>query len=253
LRGRLEKHRLEPHFGIHGIYELARGLRSESKADAIDNFTILSDLDPIIGPTPEMLFAMGLDRLRTGAAVIPILDELNRASAKQQILRMASGNLEAAGREFLARRQEAIAGDYPSYRANQLRQLQSVLAAGTKRPATFEAALARFDPHVPGILRQILGRGLTNIESVILHERLDQFPALRSTVRANLYLWAVPLVSGGPGASIDKSDDYRHVIEASYCDVFITGDKQLARSVPRLHPELQVLTWQALEAAYSLR
>ena len=79
----------------------------------------------------------------------------------------------------------------------------------------------------------------------MLHGRLDEFPAIRSTVRANLYMWAVPLVSGS-GVSTDKNDDYRHVVEASYANVFVTGDGQLARTVPRLNPRLRVLEWRTM-------
>jgi len=41
----------------------------------------------------------------------------------------------------------------------------------------------------------------------------------------------------------DKIDDYRHIIEASYCDVFITGDAQLQKTVPRINPEVEVVEW----------
>jgi hypothetical protein len=243
LRRRLVARALEPHFGIHGIYELARGLLSERhQADAQRNFEILSELLPVFGPTPEMLFGKELDRLRTGATVIPILDELNRASAKQQVVQMAAGRLEEDGREFVRRRQAGIQRDYPHYIANQRSQIRSAVASGARRPTTFEEAFAGFDSQVPGIIRQLLGNRVTASEAVELHARLDEFPALRSTVRANLSMWAVPLVSGVE-PSTDKNDDYRHVIEASYADVFVTGDNQLARTVPRLHPGLSVLTW----------
>jgi len=248
LRSRLEARGLEPHFGIHGIYELARGFLSEqSKAVAQQNFEILAELDPIFGPTPDILFAKELDRLRTRAAVIPVLDDLNRASAKQEVIQMAAGRLEADGREFLQRRESGIDRDYPRYTAFQLSQTRAAVAAGTERPKTPEEAFAELDPQVPGIIRQILGDRITASEAAELHARLDEFPALRSTVRANLYHWTIPLMHDAAG-SRDKNDDYRHVIEASYVDVFVTGDNQLAHTVPRLHPGLQVLTWHELEA-----
>ena len=248
LRDRLDGRGLEPHVGIHGIYELARGfLSEESKAEAQRNFQILSQLEPVFGPTPEMLFAKELDRLRTGAEVIPILDELNRASAKYQVNQMAAGRLEADGSEFVSRREASIDRDHPRYKAHQLRQSRQAVAAGAQRPKTFEEAFAGFDAQVPGIIRQVLGNRVTGSEAVEMHARLDAFPALRSTVRANLYLWAIPLMHDA-GASRDKSDDYRHVIEASYAEVFVTGDEQLARTVPRIHPGLDVLTWKELQA-----
>jgi hypothetical protein len=47
---------------------------------------------------------------------------------------------------------------------------------------------------------------------------------------------------------MDKNDDYRQVIETSYAELFVTGDKQLARTVPHLQPRLQVLEWRTIEA-----
>lgn len=44
----------------------------------------------------------------------------------------------------------------------------------------------------------------------------------------------------------DKLDDYRHVIEASYCDVFVTNDGQLGRTVPRINSDLSVVLWNEL-------
>ena len=189
-----------------------------------------------------MLFDKELDRLRTGAAVIPILDELNRASAKQHVIQMAAGLLEADGREFLYSREASIDRDYPIYTAHQRRQTQAAVATGAERPKIFEEAFAGFDSQVPAIIRQILGNRVGPSEAIELYGRLDEFLALRSTVRANLYLWTIPLMHDA-GASRDKNDDYRHVIEASYAEVFVTGDDQLARTVVRIHPGLQVLTW----------
>ena len=150
LRRRLDVRALEPHFGIHGIYELARGFLSDRhEADATRHFEILSELQPHFGPTPEMLFGKELDRLRTGATVIPILDELNRASAMQQVFQMAAGRLEDEGREFVRRREAAINRDYPRYTADQISQVRTAVCSGIIRPTSFEEAFARFDSQVP--------------------------------------------------------------------------------------------------------
>jgi hypothetical protein len=230
---------LEPHFGIHGVYELARGfLADQNKVDAQRNFAIVSELEPVFGPTPEMLFDRELDQFRTGAVVIPVLDELNRASVRQQVIQMAAGRLEAAGREFLLQREATVVQDHSQFTAQQLFQVRDAVAAGAERPKTLEEAFARFDDQVPGIIRQLLGSRVTPSEAVEFRSRLEEFPALRSAVRANLYLWAIPLMHDA-GASRDKNDDYRHVVEASYAAALVTGDEQLARTAPRIHPGLR--------------
>ncbi len=246
LHDRLRARNLEPHFGIHGIYELSRGLLSDvSRCDARRNFQILSELEAVFGPTPSMLFALELDRLRTGAEVIPVLDELNRASAKYEVSEMAAGRIEAEGAAFVSRREASIARDHPRYVAHRLREVREVVAEGAKRPKTFDEVLAAFDPQIPAIIRQRLANEVTAPEAAELHVRLDHFPALRSSVRADLYLWAIPLMHD-TGGSRDKTDDYRHVVEASYAEVFVTGDDQLARTVPRIHQGLRVLTWNEI-------
>jgi hypothetical protein len=239
---------MNPHFGLHGVYELARGFLAEkNQADARRNFSILSELDPEFGPTPTMLFDREVDKLRTGAIVIPVLDELNRASVRQQVMQMAAGHLETVGREFVGRREASIDQDYPQFMSQQLGRIRRAVAAGRPRPKTFEDVLAEFDDQVPGIVRQLLKNRVSVSEAAELHARFDEFPALRSTVRANLYLWAVPLIHDA-GASRDKNDDYQHVIEASYCQALVTGDEQLARTTPKLHPGLLIVTWSDLEA-----
>jgi hypothetical protein len=97
------------------------------------------------------------------------------------------------------------------------------------------------------VISQILGNRITRSDATELRVRLTDFPALCSTVRANLYLWTIPLVHD-VGAARDKTDDYRHIIEASYADVFVTGDRQLAQTVPRIHSGLDILTWETLQA-----
>jgi hypothetical protein len=160
---------------------------------------------------------------------------------------MAAGRLEAAGREFLIRREATVVQDHPRFTAAQLLQVRQAAVAGRERPKTLEEAFAGFDDQVPGIIRQLLGSRVTSSEAVEFRSRLDEFPALRSAVRANLYLWAIPLMHDA-GASRDKNDDYRHVIEASYDEVLVTGDEQLARTAPRIHPGLRILRWRELEA-----
>ena len=65
-------------------------------------------------------------------------------------------------------------------------------------------------------------------------------PAIRSGVRANLYLMWI-CISRRVAPAVDKLDDYRHIIEASYCDALVSGDDQLIRTTPRINPALESL------------
>ncbi len=247
LRDRLDGYGLTPLFGLHGIYELARGfLSSQTSRDDIQaNFQILAHLDPEFGPTVKMLYEKEIDRLRTGAIVIPVLDVMNHASAKYQVLRMSMGFFEAEGDQFISRRERDIDREWPRFVEYQLEAVQhGVGEQGPDGPRlqTFEDVFRALDDEIPRIIEEVLRRSVTAFEARELYMRLDEFPAIRSVVRAQLYLWAIPILHR-TGASRDKLDDYRHVIEASYADVFVTGDEQLARTVPRIHPTLAVFSW----------
>jgi hypothetical protein len=248
LRSRLTVRQLEPHFGIHGIYELARGFLSDgSRADAQRNFKILAELDPAFGPTVSMLLAKELDQLRHGAAVIPVLDSLDRTSTKYQVEEMAAGRLESIGAEFLARREARIDRDYAETVAQKVKQFRQARSAGAEMPTSFDDVLMMFDAQVPRMIRERLQNQVSPMEANELHARLDAFPALRTTVRADLYMSSIAMIHD-TGAGRDKLDDYRHVIEASYASVFVTGDQQLANTAPRLNPGLRIVTWDELRS-----
>jgi hypothetical protein len=256
LRGRLADRGVLPHFGIHGVYELTRAfLSGQSNSEAQVNFQILAELDPVFEPTPAHVYKKEVDCFRTRALVIPVLDQLDHVSAKQQVLLMASGKLEEEGRKFVVAREENVRRSQPEVAGQNLNCMRTAVADGERRPKTLEHAMERFEGQIPRIVQQALlpcGLLLSDSEARAIGSRLDEFLAIRSTVRANIYTWAI-LFKDDRDTSSDKDDDFRHVIEASYCDVFVTGDRQLTKAVPRLHTGLQVLTWTALSTAHSDR
>lgn len=243
LRKTVAGHGLEPYFGIHGIYELARGfLFSEAKDDAVRNFQILHQLNPVYCPTTQMLINREVDYLKTGAVVIPILDAHNHASAKYQVGVMARGSIEGDGERFIDKREKDIDEYLPRFTAYQLHLSENARNSSKSRLATFEDAFKSLEPEIPNLIRQILKNRVTVIEAKEIFARFDTFPTIRTTTRANLYLWAIPLMNQ-VAPSRDKLDDYRHIIEASYSHAFLTGDEQLARTVPRINPGQRVFTW----------
>lgn len=247
LREKLGVLDFEAHFGIHGIYELARGFLYETvRLDAQNNFQILSELDPIFTPTTKMIFDWELAKFKTGALVIPVLDEYNHASAKYQVNIMAYGNIEDEGIKFISRREKAIDDDFPKYVGYQLEAIRHRFGQHVRAEAgakTISDVFEALDSEVPGLIYQIMRGRVTTSEAARLHARLAEFPGLMTTVRANMYLWAISILNL-VGASRDRLDDFRHVIEASYTAAFATEDERLFRAAPRINPGLQVVTWR---------
>lgn len=249
LRSALAAHAWEPYLGIHGIYELARAfLNPQRRATGVQNFEIVVDLDPTFCPPVSMLLAKEIDRIRTGAGVIPVLDTLNHTWAKYEVLRLSQGIFDARAESFIRSREAEIEAEHPArmmqYRETVRRELQS-RPADAPRLRTFADVLREAACHVPEIIANIVPGQLSLEECHRISESLDEYPTIRSIVRANLYLSSIPILHDAlPGDA--KLDDYRHVIEASYADVLVTGDEQLANTAPRLHPNLAGLRWREL-------
>lgn len=62
---------------------------------------------------------------------------------------------------------------------------------------------------------------------------------------ANYYTLFVAVVHKNTPAT-DKIDDHRHVIDASYCDVFVTEDKQWLSNIRKINPGLKPIKWSTL-------
>ena len=95
------------------------------------------------------------------------------------------------------------------------------------------------------MIRTALHDAVSTSEAQNLAARIDQFPALRSTVNANIYLNFVA-IGQGQIPSFDKVDDFRHVIEASYCDTSVTDDRRLLNQTASINPSLTVLSARSL-------
>lgn len=234
----LRKHSLVPAVGIHTIYEMARTfLDEDSEQLGSGLFQILWELDPHYQITPEMLFDQEIIMLRTGAAVLPFLDELNLAATKQHVWRLASGFIDEELRNFISKREAEIRENHPKF---ALDYIEETKRTKLKRFPTFEKFYIEKEDQIPALIYQSVKRKVTLPEAHEIYHRINSFPAIRSTVRSNIYLcWICINHQLVPGK--DKNDDYRHIIEASYCDIFVTDDEQLSNTAPRINPDLEVL------------
>jgi hypothetical protein len=68
---------------------------------------------------------------------------------------------------------------------------------------------------------------------------------MRTIVRANAFQSTTPIVARVRPAR-DRIHDARHVIEAAYCDPFVTADEGQARAAPKLNPALEAVRFGEL-------
>jgi lipopolysaccharide biosynthesis regulator YciM len=237
---------LIPTIGLHTIYELAKTfLDKKQKEKAQGLFVFLRDLEPTFMPSTWDLLSQEVLKLRTGAAVLPFLSTNNQHAAKIEINRLASGTFDKHAEDFIRSREEKIKKELPEASRAYLDQISRVAAQDKKRSRrlkTFEDVLSYFAPKLPEIIIKILKGYVSMSEAQEMAQRLNSFPALRSTLRTNLYLSFIH-ISHRVSPAKDRTDDLRHIIDASYTEIIIIGDSQLLKLVNCINPDLQALPW----------
>ncbi len=238
---------MEAVVGMHTVYELARAfLNPDLIPFGQKNFEIVRDLEPLYSEPVDFMLPQELDNFISGRRIQPLLADHNLRFAQLEVTRLASGALLETGRTFIAKREAEIHANFPGMCAGFIAQVDEVRTISPetfKLLRTFEDVLEKFETDVPSLIEKIL-RGLaTPSEAKGLAKKLGSYPALRASVRANLYVTSVCITTKRrPG--FDKLDDNRHAIDAAYFNALVTNDKQLANNAPKIAPGLETLSWE---------
>ena len=245
----LERCGYSPVLGLHVVYEMAGAfLHPELSETGKAHFRFIRDLDPSLSPETWNLLEQELLKLRTNAAVLPFLNHANRASTRYEIHRLAEGVFDNTARSFISSHEAKIKQEYPRMVGRYLDHLKERRAAmGNDFPPlrTFEDVRKYFADKTPEMIGEILRGNANTSETREIAARIDQFPVIRTTVGANLYMMYICIVHGvAPGDG--KIDDYRHLIDASYSDAYISYDEKLVRAQRHIAPSLRLARWQEL-------
>jgi hypothetical protein len=248
LKELLDNKGLTPAVGLHAVYELARTFLNEAGTQTgTELFSILRDLDPFYQLPPATLHNQEIIKLRTGAAVLPVLDQLNLTATKHEVERLACGFFDEKAKNFIAGREEDVKVNHPRFASDYIAQIKQTNRSQFKKKSlrTFDQVYAELENQIPDLIYHFLDGKVSRAEALELTKRMPSFPAIRATARSNVYLSAICIIHKDV-PSKDKLDDYRHIIEASYCDVFVTNDAQLSRTIPHINPDQTVLLWDEL-------
>lgn len=238
-----------PAIGIHTIYELARTfLKPDQNARGRALFSLLRDIECTYIPMTGQLIESELIKLRTGAVVMPFLDQDNQMSTRYEIEALAQGFTERAT-QFIGEREQERKSIEPIENQNYLAHLRSLTTAGSKRfqgVSTFKKTLSTFNDDMPNcvvdVVKGLDSERVSRSEAAEIVMRFGSFPCIRSLVRANLYLNFI-MIRNKVEPSYDRLDDFRQVADASYCQAFLTNDAQLARTSNNIDPSLQIIEW----------
>jgi hypothetical protein len=136
--------------------------------------------------------------------------------------------------------------EYPVEIENYIKHIESVRTSKGAMLSTIQSLddmRAQYIPQFPQMIQEITNPYLTDklldIEAERIARNLSSYPTIRTSIMANLYLMLV-CIRNGTRPSRDKIHDHKHVINASYCQVFITEEKQLQKNTKLLNPSLEV-------------
>ena len=242
----------EPVIGLNVIYELAKNfLNDQSTFRGRELFAFVDDLAPTFHWEPRQLMEQEVELFRHGTAVLPFLDHLNQISIVMEVRKLRYGILSTDIRQIIETREADIKANVrknDDLYITQVNELRAQYPDKDRRFQTYEDVLMQFGPDLHRFVEANANRSrrlVSAAEARRIAKRVDAFPAIRSVTRAGMYLMFHCLVHG-TGAGRDKIGDYRNVAEAAYCTALATADEQLAKTAPRINPELLVLTFETL-------
>lgn len=242
-----------PVVGMHTLYVLGSGvLLSGDTERGIRIFSILRDLHASFVPPTRRLLAYEVISFRMGSPVVPFLLPLDRRAMQMEIERLARGIFDERT-EYFIRTREARSGAVepllPPDRTMDLRFSSPGVSEGeTPSPQWPQDVLCGLEQILPRLILRIFGTKITEEEASKLAVRLDDFPALRSAVLANIYR------AGFRGPRRSSEEDPRpeelfHLIDSAYCDGILAAHGGLARLAPFIAPHIRVLDWSGMGLA----
>ena len=245
----LEQRGAIPATSLHAVCELAATfLLPAGRPRAMALFAALDELDPLYHPEPHELLLAEYQALCTGALVIPTPRGLDGFELRLEVARLARGDLRDPQRAFLAALDAKLRVELPKLYDGYLAYVDRVAPRGSplaRKLQTFEDIVALGPADGGQLVREIMHRQISREDGSRWWLRLDEFPTMRTIVRANAFQSTPPIVARVRPAR-DRMHDARHVIEAAYCDLFVTADAGQARAVPKLNPVLRVVRFGEL-------
>lgn len=243
----------DPVVGIHGIYELARTfLNPNGMERGKVLFSFVRDLSPSYSLPVRQLYELEILRMRTGAAVIPFLDTMNLIATKSEVNRLAAGIFDSRARKFITDRQNEFSTCHPKVYSEYVEHVKDVkrkFGAPTISLENFDDVMGYFSDRLPELAFLIMKGAINRFEARQMVNSIDNYPALRSGIRANIYLCQICVLNEQvPGK--DRVDDFRQVIEASYSDSIIMEDQRFMNSVKRINPNLTIVSLRDFKEAF---
>ena len=224
------------------VHELARTFTSGHATEGKALFAFVRDLYAQIDHPPVVLWSRERKYLDGGVPVVSRLDSRNRRFTRSHINRLADGRLgsELTGLIHQRAADKLKFGRSTEFFLEQVKQLRRDEPSAIPKISDFPSAVKMFAPSALKFIQAMSDSPMSDDVAQRVLARIDELPAHRSHHRFWLYMMFICIKTKQvPGR--DKLDDYRHVIEASYCDIFVSRDRQQLYAAPLIGTHLTAI------------
>ncbi|VEB39078.1 Uncharacterised protein [Legionella sainthelensi] len=235
----LFKKNLIPIVSQHTTYELARNFLSPKNIQlGISFFSILKGLNPTYSCETMELLKREIKKLISDVACDFIIEKSQLYHLQKAISEACQGEISEKWCRYISTRESEIINNQNIW--NHLFQRSQM-----KNFETFFQTIIDDRKNIIFIIQELCNKQLNLVEAESLMLKLDQFKAIKTAIRANLYMNFHAIKFKKP-PSKDKTDDFRHLIDASLCTYFVTDDERLKNNIPSIIPELKVIKFSEL-------
>jgi hypothetical protein len=237
VRRRLNEQSLTPCVGGLTLNECAQPILSDLGSIVVTTFQLIRSMSPRFLASPDVLYTREVRLLQDRGDVSFFMTPAEERAAENEVDAVASGKISFTFLELLRKRRSIKFEEWPAFMNGYLSKVADLRhhsAEDAPRFRTYDQLAAFFSPDLAQWIGGMPGVSVSPSEANIIARSVDKFPAIVTTVH---YWWNAFFIclSDGRIPSTDKVDDYRHAVEAAYCQVFVSGDKQLLRSLERLN------------------
>ena len=234
----------------HQTYELARSfLYNHSQEDVQKAFAFLAEIQSVeYLPDVNKSIEAEAHLAETGMFLVTVVGPFNQVAARQEMLRLAKGHSDIAC-DFIAKRERNISLDkirITGQNQSAADKAKAMNKERTRKIKTFELLQKELAPERPGWLARFLQKKGHSITQTAIHRILanpDKYPLINTIINTQEYLYFITgFHRSVPGK--DTLDDFRHLVESSLADVFVTKDEDLLSQASKTRPYKKSLHWQ---------
>ena len=212
--------------------------------------SIINYINPLYVVLTKDLLEQEIAHFRRGTPVSPFFGHLDQATFRFEVENLSRGYSDDESKRFIRNCESEIKAGFPRISKDYLNTMREDTKAKNlvaNKILTFYDLINfyREGNEISRLISLILENSVSPSEIEELAFNLDSFPVLRSVVYSNCYL-IFTHITQGTSHIVDMIDDYRHIIDASYSNIFLSADEKQLKTVPHINKDLETLSWSDL-------